>query len=136
MSTETQSKPGSSNFTLVSLTVGHFLQHWLVNALLVLLPTVVASLGGGLLFYSILLFIRYISGGVITCLAGFIVDGPGNRWGVILTGCMILGAILFILLAITPVAGFLIIIAILSKILKILIIHLQTQFFLSLLSNK
>ena len=116
MSTETQSKPGGSNFTLVSLTVGHFLQHWLVNALLVLLPTVVASLGGGLAFYSILQFIRYISGGVITCLAGFIVDGPGNRWGVILTGCMILGAILFILLAITPVAGFLIIIAILLPI--------------------
>ncbi len=116
MSTTSSNNNNRAGFTLISLTIGHFLQHWLVNALLVLLPTVVASLGGGLAVYSVLQFIRYISGGVITCLAGFIVDKPGTRWGVVLTGCMVLGAILFALLAITPVAGFLIIIAILLPI--------------------
>lgn len=116
MSTQNQDQSQRAGFTLVSLTVGHFLQHWLANAALVMLPTINIALGGNQAFYSILQFIRYLSGGLVTCLAGFIVDRPGNQWGVILTGCMVLAAILFILLAVTPVAGFLIIIAILLPI--------------------
>ncbi|HCG91532.1 MAG TPA: hypothetical protein DEZ08_06810 [Dehalococcoidia bacterium] len=110
---QTQSGAG---FTLASLTIGHFLQHYLVTAILGLLPTVVASMGLGVAYFSLLHTIRYLSGGLVTCLTGFIVDKSGNQWGLILTGCMILGAILFAVLAITPSAGFLIIIAILVSI--------------------
>ena len=82
-------------FILTVLSIGHGITHYYMSAFLFLIPYIQASLGLSSIQVELFHFVRQVSGGVVTMTAGFIIDRFNNRWGLILTGCLILAAIVF-----------------------------------------
>ena len=69
------------------------------------MPIIQASLGFSNLQFGSLAAILSISGGIANIPAGFVVDIARSRWGMILTACMVLAALGYGLVAVSP--GFL-----------------------------
>ena len=100
MSSENNSVSARDNnpanvFILTVLSIGHGITHYYMSAFLFLIPYIQASLGLSSIQVELFHFVRQVSGGVVTMTAGFIIDRFNNRWGLILTGCLILAAIVF-----------------------------------------
>lgn len=85
-----------SSVSLLSvLSVGHGITHWYMSAFLYLIPYIKTSLGLSSLQIEVFHVLRQLSGGIVTMIAGFIIDRLNNKWGLILTGCLFLAAIIF-----------------------------------------
>ena len=92
----------SGAFILTHLAIGHGFTHWYGQSLPVLLPFVQASMGFSNFHYGVLTAILSISGGIINIPVGFLVDIARNRWGLMLTGCMVLAALGYGMMAASP----------------------------------
>ena len=92
----------SGAFILTHLAIGHGFTHWYGQSLFVLLPVVQASMGFSNFQFGVLAAILSISGGIINIPVGFLVDIARNRWGLMLTGCMVVAALGYGMMAASP----------------------------------
>ncbi len=88
-------RPRSGAFILTNLSIGHGITHWYFSSMLFLLPLIQESLGFGNIRFASLHAIRQVSAGAANVPAGLASDMAKNRWGLILTGCMLLAAVAF-----------------------------------------
>jgi MFS family permease len=89
----------SRAFILTNLTIAHGITHLYGSSLFVILPYIQSSLGLSNLQYGSLFTLRQLSMGGANIPAGFIIDMAKSQWGLILTGCMVTLAIVYMLLA-------------------------------------
>lgn len=89
-------------FILANLSIGHGFTHWYGQSIFVLLPIIQTAMGLSNFQFGALAALLSISGGIVNIPAGFLVDIARNRWGLILTLCMVLAALGYGLVAAAP----------------------------------
>jgi MFS family permease len=95
-------RPRSGAFILTNLSIGHGITHWYMASMMFLLPRIQTSLGFSDFQFGALNAIRQVSSGAANVPAGLIVDMAKNQWGAILVGCMLMEAVAFGLIAVSP----------------------------------
>ena len=88
-------RPRSGAFILTNLSIGHGITHWYMSSMLFLLPRIQESMGLSNIQFASLHAIRQVSAGAANVPAGLASDMAKARWGLILTGCMLLAAVAF-----------------------------------------
>ncbi len=96
-------------FILGSLTFGHGVAHLYDLGFPVFLTAIANSLGLGTFQLGILLGIRTSGSGIVSMGAGVLVDRFRNEWGMMLTACMVLNVIAFVVIGLSPSLAILVI---------------------------
>ena len=96
-------------FILGSLTFGHGVAHLYDLGFPVFLTAIAKSMGLSTLQSGMILGIRTSGSGVVSMGAGVLVDRFRDQWGMMLTACMILNVIAFVVIGLSPGYGILII---------------------------
>ena len=94
-----EKQPRSGALILTNLAIGHGIIHWYNHSMLVILPIVQEALHFSNVQFGALAAARQISSGVATIPGGFVADMARNQWGLVLTSCLIVCALSFVLLA-------------------------------------
>ena len=89
-------------FILGSLTFGHGVAHLYDLGFPVFLTAIASSLGFSTFQSGIVLGIRTSGSGLVSMGAGVLVDRFRNEWGIMLTACMVLNVIAFIVIGLSP----------------------------------
>lgn len=92
----------SRGFILGSLTFGHGVAHLYDLGFPVFLTAIAAALKLTTFQTGILLGIRFWGSGVVSSGSGVLVDRYRNEWGLMLTACMILNVIAFVIIGLSP----------------------------------
>ena len=95
-------QPRSGAFILANLSIGHGITHWYMASMMFMLPRIQTTLGFNNPQFGALNSIRQIASGTANVPAGLITDMAKNQWGAILVGCMLLQAVSFGLIAVSP----------------------------------
>ncbi len=102
------SQPGyrrGGPFILANLSIGHGFTHWYGQSVVVLLPVIQASLALTNFQFGALIAILNVSAGIANIPTGFVVDIFRRSWGMLLVACMVVAALGYGLVAVSP--GFL-----------------------------
>ena len=89
-------------FILGSLSFGHGVAHLYDLGFPVFLTAIASSLGLSTFQSGILLGIRTSGSGLVSMGAGVLVDRFRNEWGLMLTACMVLNVVAFIIIGVSP----------------------------------
>ena len=89
-------------FILGSLTFGHGVAHLYDLGFPVFLTAIANSLGLSTFQAGIILGIRTSGSGLVSMGAGVLVDRFRNEWGVMLTACMVLNVLAFVVIGLSP----------------------------------
>ncbi len=96
-------------FILGSLTFGHGVAHLYDLGFPVFLTAIASSLGLSTFQSGIILGIRTSGSGLVSMGAGVLVDKFRNEWGLMLTACMVLNVLAFVVIGLSPSLGILLI---------------------------
>ena len=89
-------------FILGSLTFGHGVAHLYDLGFPVFLTAIANSLGLSTIQAGIILGIRTSGSGLVSMGAGVLVDRFRGQWGVMLTACMVLNVVAFVVIGLSP----------------------------------
>ncbi len=99
----------SRGFILGSLTFGHGVAHLYDLGFPVFLTAIEKSLGLSTFQTGILLSIRTSGSGLVSMGSGVLVDRFRNEWGLMLTACMVLNVLAFLVIGLSPSLALLVI---------------------------
>lgn len=92
----------SRGFILGSLTFGHGVAHLYDLGFPVFLTAIAAALKLSTFQTGLLLGIRFWGSGVVSAGSGVLVDRYRSEWGIMLTACMVLNVIAFVVIGLSP----------------------------------